>query len=40
MSRKTRAKKIDEVKIIATKRANKNNSNKKPSNPINVLQKN
>ncbi|AJI75541.1 DEAD/DEAH box helicase family protein [Francisella philomiragia subsp. philomiragia ATCC 25015] len=35
MSRKTKAKKIDEVKIIATKRANKNNKNtsqKKSSN--------
>lgn len=40
MSRKTKAKKIDEVKIITAKRANKNNSNKKTSNPMNVLQKN
>lgn len=32
MSHKTKAKKIDEVKIIAAKRAKKNNNNKKPSN--------
>ncbi|BCL52666.1 ATP-dependent RNA helicase RhlE [Francisella tularensis subsp. holarctica FSC022] len=32
MSHKNKAKKIDEVKIIAAKRAKKNNNNKKPSN--------
>ncbi|EBA52792.1 DEAD/DEAH box helicase [Francisella tularensis] len=32
MSHKNKAKKIDEVKIMAAKRAKKNNNNKKPSN--------
>lgn len=42
MSRKTKAKKIDEVKIIAAKRANKNNKNtnqKKAQIIIKILQK-
>lgn len=39
MSHKTKAKKIDEVKIIAAKRAKKNNNNKKPSNHNNDFAK-